>query len=277
MCVRDLPVDEVGRLARFVEDHGYTELYVPDVRVRADTVTAGRDAFISLGAAFQVTTTLRAGIGVAAVVFHEPSALARAAGSLNEQSGGRFSLGIGVSHREAAGSAYPASPLAEMHRWAAEMRRFSTGGGLGFGAGFPVLVGALGPKMIALAAAEADGAVLNWLTPERARTTVDELRAAAPAGTAPRSVLYVRMSPAAAVHADAVNYDALDNYHRHFVAQGLLDADAIVAGCCLPADDPGAVRARLAEYADAGVDLLCVYAHGFDEAERQRVLAAVAP
>jgi alkanesulfonate monooxygenase SsuD/methylene tetrahydromethanopterin reductase-like flavin-dependent oxidoreductase (luciferase family) len=276
VCVRDRPVDEVARLGRFAQAHGYRHLFVPDVRAPGTPIVSGRDAFVSLAAAFEATTDLRAGVGVAAVVFHEPGALARTAGSLNEQSGGRFTLGIGVSHREAAGAAYPRSPLAEMRRWAAEMRRYSREGDLGFGAGFPVLVGALGPKMVALGASDADGVVLNWLTPGHARETVAQVRAATTPDRAPTTVLYVRMSPPDAARTDAVNYDALDNYHRHFVAQGLTDPEAIIAGACLPGGDTIAARERIAAYADAGIDVLCVYPHGFGEAERERVLAAVA-
>jgi alkanesulfonate monooxygenase SsuD/methylene tetrahydromethanopterin reductase-like flavin-dependent oxidoreductase (luciferase family) len=102
VCVRDRPVDEVARLGRFVEAQGYRHLFVPDLRARSASIVSGRDAFVSLAAAFAVTTELRCGVGVAAVVFHEPDALARTAGSLNEQSGGRFVLGIGVSGRRRA-------------------------------------------------------------------------------------------------------------------------------------------------------------------------------
>jgi alkanesulfonate monooxygenase SsuD/methylene tetrahydromethanopterin reductase-like flavin-dependent oxidoreductase (luciferase family) len=66
------------------------------------------------------------------------------------------------------------------------------------------------------------------------------------------------------------------NYHKHFVAQGLTTPDDIVRGTCVPATDPAAVRERLAAYAEAGVDVVCLYPHGFDETERERVLAAVA-
>lgn len=275
ICVRDLPAAEAARLGRFAEDHGFGHVFVPDVRGPA--VTA-RDAFCALAALFEATTTVRGGVGVAAVIFHEPVALARLAGTLNEQSDGRFLLGLGVSHREAAaGSAaeYPASPLAEMRRWAGLMGRCSAGEGLPFGAGFPVLIGALGPKMLALGASDADGVVLNWLTPEHARTTVAHVRDAATGDRTPLTVLYVRISPPEAALADARSYDALANYHQHFVAQGLHTPDDIVAGTCLPADDPGAVRDRLAAYAEAGVDVVCLYPHGFAEADRQRVLAAV--
>ena len=32
ICVRDLPAAEVARLGGFAEDHGYAEVYVPDIR-----------------------------------------------------------------------------------------------------------------------------------------------------------------------------------------------------------------------------------------------------
>ncbi len=282
ICVRDLPAAEVARLGRFAEDAGFASLWVPDVRGAGPGpggALGGRDAFLTLAALFEATSRLRGGIGVAATIFHDEVTLARMAGTLNEQSGGRLLLGIGVSHREAAqggGASYPASPLAQTRGWIESMRGYSAGG-LAFGGGFPVLVGALGPKMVQLGASEADGVVLNWLTPEHAATTVAAVRAAAPAGTAALTVLYVRVSPAEAVFADAVNYDRLSNYHNHFVHQGLTTPEAIVAGTCLPANDPAAAKAQLAGYAEAGVDMLCLYPHGFTEEERVRTLAELAP
>lgn len=282
VCVRDQPVAQVARLGRFVEDAGFASLWVPDVRgagVDPSGALGGRDAFLTLAAVFEATSTLRGGIGVAATIFHDEVTLGRLAGTLNEQSEGRLLLGIGVSHREAAGgggASYPSSPLTQTRAWVKAMRGYSAGG-LAFGGGFPVLVGALGPRMVQLGAAEADGVVLNWLTPEHAATTVAAVRAAAPSGAAPLTVLYVRVSPADAVFADAVNYDRLVNYHNHFVNQGLTTAEAVVAGTCLPADDPAAAKERLAAYAAAGVDVLCLYPHGFVEEERVRVLAALAP
>jgi alkanesulfonate monooxygenase SsuD/methylene tetrahydromethanopterin reductase-like flavin-dependent oxidoreductase (luciferase family) len=129
--------------------------------------------------------------------------------------------------------------------------------------------------MVALGAAASDGVVLNWLTPEHAATTVAQVRAAAGPGRSPRTVLYVRISPPASAHADAVAYDSLANYHRHFVAQGLTTPEAIVAGTCVPADEPAAARDRLAAYAEAGVDVVCLYPHGIEEPDRARVLASI--
>ena len=100
-------------------------------------------------------------------------------------------------------------------------------------------------------------------------------RAAASAGRSVKSVLYVRLMPDDAVRRDAVNYDAMANYHRHFVTQGLLDPEAIIAGTTLPLADAGRARARIEEYRASGLDLLCVYPHALAPDERALALAAL--
>ncbi|MCP5028275.1 MAG: LLM class flavin-dependent oxidoreductase [Actinomycetia bacterium] len=280
ICVRDLPAAEVARLGRFAEDHGYAEIYVPDIRgglADPSVPISGRDAFTSLGAMFAATSTVRGAVGVAAVIFHHPVPLALTAATLQEQSDGRFTLGVGISHAESArklGVEFPRSPMATMGEWLDALRH-RRDEGLLFGGGWPIMVGALGPRMMALGATDADGVVLNWLTPEHAGVSVNEIRTAAGPDRSPRTVLYVRISPAVAVRTDAVNYDALGNYHQHFLNQGLHGPDDIVAGTCLPAADPARARDRIAEYRESGLDLLCLYPHGFDEPDRLRLLEAI--
>lgn len=281
ICVRDIGVHELARLGRFAEDHGYAEVYVPDSARGAQSDAAGRlsgrDAFCGLAALFEATHTLRGAVGVAAVPLYQPKTLALLAATLQESSAGRFSLGIGVSHAELTarhGIGFPEHPVDYMATWLEELRGLSAEG-LAFGADFPVLLAALGPRMVALGASRADGLVLNWLTPEHAGTTLGAIRQAAPQGAVPRSVLYVRLMPDEAVQRDAVNYDALANYHRHFVSQGLHDPAAIVAGTSLPLRDLGAAKARIEQYRESGLDLLCVYPHGLEPADRDAALAAL--
>ncbi len=284
VCVRDLSAAELCRLGAEIESLGYTDLFIPDIRGASPGLDgpplSGRDAFVSLGAMFASTSTLLGAVGVAAVIFHQPPALALAASTLNEVSDGRFTLGVGISHAESARNAgveFPASPMAEMERWVDELGTRSQHG-MAFGGGWPILVGALRPRMVQLGAARADGVVLNWLTPDEAATTVTAVRdAAAETGRGGRSVLYVRLMPDELARLDAVNYDQLANYHRHFVAQGLTTPDEIVAGTCLPASDLGRAREQLARYADSGLDLVCLYPHGWDEADRSRLLTELAP
>jgi len=277
ICMRDLPVQEVVRLGNFSEDHGYSSIYLPETGNRTpEGGLAGRSPWISLAAMFAATEHVGGAVGVAAAPFRSLPHLALSAATLNEQSNGRFSLGIGVSHREAAtrlGVPFPTSPLRWMEVACDELMgqaRF----GVTFGQGFPVLVGALGPKMVEMGAARSDGLVLNWLTPEHAQETVTLAREVGRAnGRTPYTVLYVRLSPYDALHTDAVNYDAMANYHQHFQRQGLTTPEDVVAGTCLQSDDVGQARDKLAAWAEAGIDLVCVYPHGLDQHQYESALA----
>ena len=279
ICMRDLPVTQVVQLGKFAEDHGYSSIYLPETGNRTPNGgLAGRSPWISLAAMFAETEHVGGAVGVAAAPFRSLPHLALSAATLQEQSEGRFSLGIGVSHREAAdrlGVPFPTSPL----RWteiACDELMGQARFGLTFGKGFPVLVGALGPKMVELGAARSDGLVLNWLTPQHARETIDLARNAGQAnGRTPYTVLYVRLSPYEALHTDAVNYDAMANYHHHFVRQGLMTPEDVVAGTCLRSDDLGHAKEQLNAWAEAGIDLVCAYPHGLEQAEYETALAAL--
>ena len=279
ICMRDLPVAQVVKLGKFAEDHGYSSIYLPETGNRTpEGGLAGRSPWISLAAMFAETEHVGGAVGVAAAPFRSLPHLALSAATLQEQSEGRFSLGIGVSHREAAdrlGVPFPTSPL----RWtevACDELMGQARFGLTFGQGFPVLVGALGPKMVELGAARSDGLVLNWLTPQHAQETVDLAQNVGQAnGRTPYTVLYVRLSPYEALHTDAVNYDAMANYHHHFVRQGLMTPEDVVAGTCLRSDDLGHAKEQLNAWADAGIDLVCAYPHGLEQAEYEAALAAL--
>ena len=279
ICMRDLPVTQVVQLGKFAENHGYSSIYLPETGNRTPNGgLAGRSPWISLAAMFAETEHVGGAVGVAAAPFRSLPHLALSAATLQEQSEGRFSLGIGVSHREAAdrlGVPFPTSPL----RWteiACDELMGQARFGLTFGQSFPVLVGALGPKMVELGASRSDGLVLNWLTPQHARETIDLARNAGQAnGRTPYTVLYVRLSPYEALHTDAVNYDAMANYHQHFVRQGLMTPEDVVAGTCLRSDDLGHAKEQLNAWAEAGIDLVCAYPHGLEQAEYETALAAL--
>jgi alkanesulfonate monooxygenase SsuD/methylene tetrahydromethanopterin reductase-like flavin-dependent oxidoreductase (luciferase family) len=276
ICVRDCPTDEVERLCRFAEDNGFSHVFFPEAtQLQPDQRLGGRSPWVSLASGLNATRTLHAGVGVAALPFWSLPHLATTAATLHELSGGRFVLGVGVSHREAAtrlGAPFPDSPLGYTRDALARLADLPTS----FGAGFPVLVGALGPKMVALGSQEADGVVLNWLTPEHASTTVAAARqAGAEAGRDPLVVLYVRLARAEDLLGDAVAYDQMRNYHQHFVGQRLERPEDIVAGTCLPWDDPGRAKERLGRYAAAGVDIVCLYPHGLEPDEREKALGAL--
>src|SRR5690606_2411335 len=106
------------------------------------------DALAAMAAAARVTSTLRVASGVIPVDLFPPQEISGRVREL-ELPAERTVIGIGASARP--------SPLTTAGEAAATIRAEL---------GVRVVVGALGPKMRRLAVTEADGAVLNWLTPE---------------------------------------------------------------------------------------------------------------
>jgi len=113
-------------------------------------------------------------------------------------------------------------------------------------AGSAVAVGALGPRMRRLAAEEADGVVLNWLTPGAAREQTDahHARSRAAGRDGGRVALYVRTAFDEAalgrLEAEAARYGSYPAYAANFERLGFGPADTVIR--------PGALRARLAQY-----------------------------
>src|SRR5205823_10721913 len=94
----------------------------------------GCDSFLFLAAYGAATTRVGLGVGVVPIYPRPPVAMAQAALTLSEITGGRFTLGIGVSHRatmEAMLGLALDAPLAVMREYVAVLR-----GALGAGADF---------------------------------------------------------------------------------------------------------------------------------------------
>ena len=168
-------------------------------------------------AAWVQDTPLLAGISVVpAPRLWQPLALAMQAATVGQISDGRFTLGIGTGGYGPgfwASVGMPNRPLAVMRDYLTVLRRLLAGEtvthdgpalsmhGASLGTAslpaVPLYLAALGPQMLRLAGELADGALLNWATPERiaySRAIVAE--GAARAGRDPRQValtMYVRV------------------------------------------------------------------------------------
>jgi alkanesulfonate monooxygenase SsuD/methylene tetrahydromethanopterin reductase-like flavin-dependent oxidoreductase (luciferase family) len=112
-----------------------------------------------------------------------------------------------------------------------------------------VIIAALGPKMCRLAGEIADGVLFNWLTPEYARKSADEVRAGAQAAGRPTPKLcaYVRLAIGAAgaakVKEEADRYTGVPAYGANFQRMGVkAELTAITA------DKPEDVRAKIAPW-----------------------------
>ena len=140
-----------------------------------------------------------------------------------------------------------------------------------------IVVAAMGPKMCALAGAEADGAFLNWMTPEKAawaRERVHEGAAEAGRPDPPPVFGYVRVAvgdgAAERLRKEEWFYRQLhQGYIRHFEALGAPEGTVRIA-----ADDPAGVAQQLDEY--EAIDHVVVRALAHADAESLGNVAAAA-
>jgi len=211
-----------------------SRLGLPFDQLRAAAIQAARLGFESVWtpaggvpdsfhvcAAWTQDTGLRTGISVVpATRMWTPLGLAAQAATLAQLSSGRFVLGLGTGGYGPgyfASVGLPDRPIAVMREYVTQVRGLLAGDNVAAGpvagpapgwprsaalgaSGWPaapVYLAALGPQMLRLAGEVADGALLNWATPERiaaSRKRIDE--GAARAGRAPGSVpvtMYIRV------------------------------------------------------------------------------------
>jgi alkanesulfonate monooxygenase SsuD/methylene tetrahydromethanopterin reductase-like flavin-dependent oxidoreductase (luciferase family) len=157
---------------RLAESLGYDSTYVTHI--------AGRDSLTVLAAYAAATERIRLGTGVLPIYSRTPAATAQTAATIDELSGGRMVLGIGVSHRLTVEAWYGQSidrPVAEMREYVGAMRAMFRGEeppegekwptnfrfmGYDVRPDLPIYVAALSPNMLRLAGEIGDG-VLLWL------------------------------------------------------------------------------------------------------------------
>lgn len=134
-------------LAKDIEARGFPGVYCPSF---------GDAMGLCLSIA-QATTTLEVGTSIQPIYLQHPAALATSACYLHEIAGGRFRLGVGVTHGpviERLG-VETGKPLSDMREYVATMRAAAEHmGGLP-----PVVLATLRDKMVALSVEVGDGAV----------------------------------------------------------------------------------------------------------------------
>ena len=146
--------------AKRVEERGYGTLWIPEGR--------GRNALVLSSWLLSHTTRLIVATGIANIYARDAMAMAGGQRTLAEQSGGRFLLGVGVSHRptvEGVRRHVYGKPVATMRAYLQAMRDAPYGAPQPADRPLTVVAG-LGPKMIALSGELADGAHPYNTTPE---------------------------------------------------------------------------------------------------------------
>jgi F420-dependent oxidoreductase-like protein len=149
-----------------------------------------RDAALVLAAYANATQRVRFGTGVLPIYTRHPTAMVQMAATLDELSGGRFILGLGVSHKvtvETMWGLHLEHPVEAMREYLDIVRTSLRDGGCAIDgkhfsahwvysaprrAEMPVMISALSPRMLELAGEQADGVVLWMCSPAYIRDHV---------------------------------------------------------------------------------------------------------
>ena len=261
-----LPIEDARTYAARVESLGFGTLWVPDV--------VGREPFTLLGLLAGATSSIGLGTSIVSIWGRDAQATRMATLTLQEASGGRFTLGLGVSHLHLAqklrGHTYE-RPLTRMHEYLAAYRSAIYKGPMPAGMPEPlVLVAALRERMLTLAATEADGAFPYLVTLERLAWMRGVLDAA---GATQRPVMAASLpcvletdpeTARATARAYLAPYLRTPNYRAAWAEQGFEDADWDKPGSDRLVDamvawgDADALRTRLGEVLAAGADHLAI-------------------
>lgn len=292
-----LAADDLRTFARRVAGLGYSALWVPE--------TVGREPFVSLAAmsAVAAETRLHLGTSIASIYARDAITTRSAAMALYELTGGRFILGLGVSHphlvTKLRGHEYD-RPVPAMRAYleayrAAPYKGPLVGGGdaPGVASGPPIVLAALRTAMTRLAATDADGAFPYLVTPSHLLAMRRTLTESAGGGDA-HPFLAVTLPvildtdvgrARTAARAYLAPYLRTPNYRASWLEQDFADPDWEAPGSDRLVDamvahgNPDRVVHRVRELRDAGADhvaLIALSADGQNE-ENLEALEALGP
>lgn len=257
--LESMSANEMAEFARGVERAGYSALWMPEAM--------GRNALVASSWLLANTERLVVATGIANIYARDAMAMAAAQKQLNEQSGGRFLLGMGVSHAPLVDSVRGhdyGKPVATMRAYLEAMARAP------YVAPPPAekprtLLAALGPKMLELARDMADGAHPYNVPPEHTAQArkilgsgkllcVEQMVVAETDAGRARQIARASLAP----------YVPLPNYFRNWERLGFDQSDFANGGSDRLIDaiiawgDDDAIARRVREHWAAGADHVCI-------------------
>jgi alkanesulfonate monooxygenase SsuD/methylene tetrahydromethanopterin reductase-like flavin-dependent oxidoreductase (luciferase family) len=190
-----LPAVAIGSLAAAAEAAGFDSVFVAE---------GHGDALGLCHPVIAATSRVRVGTAIANAALRPPVLAAKTAAQLDQASGGRFLLGLGVANEVMNGrfGLTPFPPLRMVDEYVSVVRSVLAGDPAGFAGelfrtgmvpldsppvrrALPIYLGALGPRMLELAGRLADGVILNLMSPAQAAAAVSIVRTAAVAAGRP--------------------------------------------------------------------------------------------
>jgi len=267
--------------------------------------TVGPEAFSVLAAIGAAAPSLNLGTGVLALQLRTPALVAMAGATLQALHPDRdILLGVGISSpvvtQKWHGAPYGDRPLARVREYVTLLRECLGGESVSFQGDFyevsrfrlgvklgerrpKIVVGALNPKMLALAGELADGVLLNYLPAGHVPWSTEQVRAGAGGRTDGGPTIYAYVHAGVCERADGIeaarrdlfSYAVVDAYARNFERAGFADEVAAVRGHHAEGDreaalsavsdrmvdaidvmgDADRVRDTMRAYVDAGVDV----------------------
>ena len=261
-------LDDLVEEARTAEAQGFAFLSLPNI--------FGHDAIGALSVVGRETQRIELATGVVPSPPRHPVAMAQQALTAQAACRGRFVLGIGLSHKIVIENllglsyAHPAKQMREYlevlmplvqgkpAKFAGELYRVQASLQVAGGTPVPVVVAALGPKLLEIAGRLADGTA-TWMTGTKtlASHTVPAIRAAAKAAGRPEPrviaalPIAIASDPATAREAASKSfaiYGTLPSYRAMLDREGAAQpGDVALVG------DEQVLRTGLRRLADAGV------------------------
>ena len=257
--VNVMSAPDSAAFARRVESWGYGTLWVPEI--------TARDPLVVSAWLLANTSKLNVATGVVSIHSRDPYVAVNSQYALAEQSGGRFLLGLGVSHgpfvEGTLGHRYE-KPAATMRHYLEMMPQMKY-----LGPQPPenpkTVIGALGPKMLEVAAALADGVHPYNITPEHTAKSRSILGASKLLCPEQMVLLETDAATARAIGRKALALSfMLPNYRGNYLRLGFSKEDMDNGGSDRLIDaivawgDEKAIRERIQQHWDAGADHVCI-------------------
>ena len=257
--VDHLPLPEAAAFAKRVEDLGYDAMWLPEA--------VGRDPFVLIAYLAAHTERLVFATGIANIYARDAVSMRAIRETLAEATGGRFVLGLGVSHGHLVAGVRKheyEKPLSKMRDYLEAMEN-AIYMGHSTGEPAPVVLAALREKMLGLSATAAQGAHPYFVPPEhtvRAREIMGKDAWLCPEQMV---ILETDASKARAVARKNVEiYLGLPNYQNNLKWLGYEDADFADGGSDRLVDaivawgDEKVLADRIRAHHDAGADHVCI-------------------
>ena len=261
MTLDALAPSEAAEAVAELDELGYGALWAPEAW--------GREAFSAAGLYLASSSRMVVATGIASIWGRDAVASANATRTLSGAYDGRFLLGLGVSHRPLVerlrGHAY-ASPVEALEAY---LDALDAAPMVAAEKDEPVtrVVAALGPRMLALAAAKADGAHTYNTTPEHTARAREILGTSFLAVEQAVVIGESREEYLDRAHTHLEFYTGLENYRAHWRRLGFSDEDFVRGGStrlceALVAHVANDVAEVIASHVSAGADHVCLQVLG---------------